>query len=119
MNSSAANPGSPMDTVKQAVHKFWNSAACGEDLYLRGRSAEAYAAQAQSRYLLEPYIDTFAEFRSAASRDVLEIGVGLGADHERFAREGARLSGIDLTERAIGHTRTRLQLAGLTSRLYM
>ena len=45
------------------------------------------------------------------------MGVGLGADHQRFAAAGARLTGVDLTERAIEHTRQRLAASGLSSQL--
>ena len=31
----------------------------------------------------------------ASGRDVLEIGVGLGSDHQRYAEAGARLTGVD------------------------
>ena len=48
---------------------------------------------------------------------MLEVGVGLGADHQRFAEGGARLTGVDLTERAIKHTQQRLTAFGLKSRL--
>lgn len=104
-------------SAKEQVRDFWDEAACGEDLYLAGTAAEDYAAQAEQRYALEPYIADFAGFAAAKDKDVLEIGVGLGADHQRFAAAGARLSGIDLTERAILHTRQRLALFGLASDL--
>jgi len=106
-----------MSSEKQAVHDFWQRASCGEDLYLEGTSRDGYVEQARQRYQLEPYIEQFAAFDSAAGRDVLEIGVGLGADHQRFAQAGAVLSGIDLTPRAIDHVRRRLQQFGLGSRL--
>ncbi len=104
-------------SAKEQVRDFWDEAACGENLYLRGTAAEDYAAQAEQRYALEPYIADFARFEAAKDKDVLEIGVGLGADHQRFAAAGARLSGVDLTERAILHTRQRLALFGLASDL--
>lgn len=106
-----------MDTDKRAVHDFWNAASCGETLYLQGSQAAAYSAQAATRYELEPYIPAFADFASARDRDVLEVGVGLGADHQRFAEAGARLTGVDLTERAVAHTGQRLAAFGLHSRL--
>lgn len=106
-----------MRSDKQAVHDFWNDASCGEALYLGGSEIAAYDAQAARRYELEPYIEPFADFAGAKGRDVLEIGVGLGADHERFAAAGARLSGVDLTERAVAHTRARLGARGLHSHL--
>jgi SAM-dependent methyltransferase len=43
--------------------------------------------------------------------------VGLGADHQRFAESGAELYGIDLTDRAVEHTRRRLADFQLASKL--
>jgi ubiquinone/menaquinone biosynthesis C-methylase UbiE len=106
-----------MDATKQAVHDFWNDASCGEALYLRNAERDSYASQARKRYELEPWIEPFADFAAARGRDVLEVGVGLGADHQRFAEAGARLVGIDLTERAVTHTRQRLSAFGLNSDL--
>lgn len=114
MARSSARLGS---SAKEQVRDFWDEAACGENLYLAGTAAEDYAAQAGQRYALEPYIADFARFEAAKDKDVLEIGVGLGADHQRFAAAGARLSGVDLTERAVRHTRQRLALFGLASDL--
>lgn len=105
------------DASKQAVHDFWNDASCGEALYLTGKDREGYEAQAEQRYQLEPYISKFAKFDESEGRKVLEIGVGLGADHQQFAAAKADLSGIDLTERAIEHTRHRLACFGLRSSL--
>jgi ubiquinone/menaquinone biosynthesis C-methylase UbiE len=108
-----------MDTkqAKVKVHDFWDNASCGEELYLLSQDRAAYEAQAVVRYTLEPYIVDFADFKGARGFSVLEIGVGLGADHQRFAHSGAHLSGIDLTERAVAHTKRRLECFGLTSNL--
>jgi SAM-dependent methyltransferase len=102
---------------KERVREYWAAQACGEQLYLHGDTREAYAAQACKRYALEPFIFKFAEFDAWNNKRVLEIGVGLGADHQRFAEAGAECWGIDLTQRAVDHARRRLALAGLTSRL--
>lgn len=106
-----------MEIDKQTVHDFWDAASCGERLYLEQADREHFQHQAQIRYDLEPFIQPFARFDEAANQDVLEIGVGLGADHQGLAAAGARLHGIDLTERAIAHTRRRLELFGLYSEL--
>lgn len=105
------------DTEKQQVHDFWNDSACGESLYLGSADRAGYEAQAEMRYRLESFIPPFADFASAKGRKVLEIGVGLGADHQRFAEAGADLYGVDLTERAVEHTRRRLALFALLSNL--
>lgn len=108
---------SAVEAKLEDVRDFWDAASCGEDLLLRTETLEGYRQQSAERYRLEPYIPDFAGFADAAGERVLEIGVGLGADHERFARAGATLSGIDLTPRAVEHCGRRLALAGLTSDL--
>jgi SAM-dependent methyltransferase len=104
-----------VNPTKDDVQKFWEAQACGERLYLAGTDRAAYAAQAAMRYALEPYIPGFADFRNARAKRVLEIGIGLGADHQRFAEAGAVLYGIDLTARAVTHVRRRLAAFGLAS----
>jgi SAM-dependent methyltransferase len=104
-------------SAKQQVHDFWNSASCGEELFLLTENSSGYAHEMQTRYELEPCILDFANFEGARGQKVLEIGVGLGADHQRFAQGGAQLWGIDLTPRAIEHTRRRLTYFGLQSTL--
>jgi SAM-dependent methyltransferase len=107
----------PTISAKEEVRAFWDEASCGEALYLQGQTANDYNEQARVRYQLEPYIRDFAQFSDAKGKRVLEIGVGLGADHEQFARAGAILSGIDLTDRAVANTRQRLSMFGLKSDL--
>ena len=102
--------------LKTQVRDFWNRAACGEALYLQREDCEAFDAQRKRRYELEP-IREFADFPSFAGKKTLEIGLGLGADHQSLAEAGAILSGIDLTERAVGFTATRFKLFGLQSNL--
>lgn len=106
------------DINKQAVKDFWDEASCGEEMYLKGEDErKAFNNQAQKRYELEPFIIPFADFTSVKEKKVLEIGVGLGADHQKFAENGADLYGIDITERAITNTRKRFQLFNLSSKL--
>jgi len=106
-----------MNKAKQEVHDFWDQASCGEQLYLSGDGQDAYRKQSRIRYELEPYILEFAAFDAAKGQEVLEIGVGLGADHQCFAEQGAHLHGIDLTVRAVEHTRRRLSSLELQSDL--
>jgi ubiquinone/menaquinone biosynthesis C-methylase UbiE len=104
--------------LKQEVHDFWNRASCGE-VYAEGSEArERYETHARARYALEPYIRSFARFEEGAGRDVLEVGVGMGADHLEWARSRPRsLTGVDLTPLAVEHTRARFAAFGFDSRL--
>jgi ubiquinone/menaquinone biosynthesis C-methylase UbiE len=99
------------------VKDFWNESSCGEELYLKDENKKAYLNQSSIRYKLEPYILDFSEFKKSKGKKVLEIGVGLGSDHQKFAEAGAELTGIDITERAIMHTANRLKLFELSSDL--
>lgn len=102
---------------KEDVRDFWDAASCGEKLFLEGLDLTGFKKQAVTRYELEPFIASFANFEAALGKKVLEIGVGLGADHQRFAEAGAILTGVDLTARAIDMTRQRFKNLGLMSDL--
>jgi SAM-dependent methyltransferase len=106
--------------TKTDVRDFWEQASCGE-VYASGDSLAAQLeTQARIRYELEPYLAPFARFHEGRGKDVLEIGVGMGADHLEWAKSRPRsLTGLDLTERAIEHTRRRLGLAGHESQLHV
>lgn len=99
------------------VKNFWGAKSCGEALYLHGNQKISYELQRIKRYQLEPQILKFAEFEKYAEKNVLEIGVGLGADHQMFAEANANLFGVDLTSRAIEHVKNRFNLFLLKSNL--
>lgn len=105
-----------MTNLKKNVHDFWNEAACGEELFLKGETdAEKFKNQLKSRFEIEPYIPGFADFVNSRGKKVLEVGVGLGADHQMFAENKAILTGVDLTEKAVEYTQKRLEIFGLHS----
>jgi len=112
-----SHPGAVQSPLKQRVHDFWDAESCGES-YARVDNAYELSAQEQARYQLEPYIAGFARFDDGRGRDVLEVGVGMGADHLMWARSGPRrLVGVDLTERAIELSRARFEDHGARSEL--
>ena len=93
---------------KRAVVRHWEEEACGE---------RYGSAQERLRYVLEPEIAAFADFPSGRDREVLEIGIGMGADLLRWARAGARVTGVDITQRAVQLTKDRLRSAGMRAHL--
>lgn len=104
--------------LKSAVSNFWNIQSCGE-VYATGNSEQLfYQSFIKKRYQLEPYIFEFARFEDGRDKDVLEIGVGMGADHLQWAKSRPKfLAGIDLTSRAISHATKMLGLDGYKSKL--
>ena len=103
---------------KHAVQTFWDAAACGEVYAVGETRRQQLEEQATARYSLEPFIFNFAHFANGAGKDVLEIGVGMGADHLEWAKAHPRsLQGIDLTPRAVEIASERLRLFGFEPRI--
>lgn len=114
------SPSSGYEDALEAVRAFWDAQACGE-VYARDAKVPApdqLEAQAKARFSLEPYLEPFARFSEGRGREVLEVGVGMGADHLRWAQQDPkRLIGIDLTPRAVRFTGSRLRQHGLRPEL--
>jgi SAM-dependent methyltransferase len=99
---------------KRRVREYWEADPCGsEHATAPEGSPEFFAEVERTRYALEPYIASCADFEGARGLRVLEIGVGLGTDFVNFARAGAEVTGVDLTEHAVELVRRRLELEGL------
>ena len=103
-----AIPSKPV--LKANVKEHWERETCGTR-YGNETDRKSYFDEiSASRYELEPYIHSFADFQSASGKTVLEVGVGAGADFQNWCRHAAHATGVDLTERAISLTGERLQL---------
>ena len=59
------------------------------------------------------YLKSEAEFEYHRNEKVLEIGVGIGTDLISYAKNGAKVSGIDLSQEAINLTTKHFQTLGL------
>ena len=106
-----------MDAAKADVRQFWEATPCGTGDTRDLAEQEQHRELERMRDAREPFIPEYARFAETAGQRVLEVGVGAGTDHLRFARAGALLSGVDLTEAAIALTSRRLALEGLRSDL--
>ena len=102
----------------ERVHDFWNSESCGERYAIGNSDRDKFLAEEASRYRLEPYIKSFGNFEKLKNKNVLEIGVGFGCDHSQIAKnEPRKLTGVDLTKRAIENTAYRFDILKLKSNL--
>lgn len=66
----------------------------------------------KNRYLLE-----MVDFAAYRGKTVLELACGVGTDLVRFARAGAEVTGIDLSDTAIDLARKNFELRGLRADL--
>lgn len=105
-------------SLKDQVKDFWEDGSCGE-VYATGETdLEYFETHRKTRYTLEPYLPLFAKFEEGTGKDVLEVGVGMGADHVEWAKSKPNsLTGVDLTSRAVEHTKKRLSVYGFHSKV--
>src|SRR6185436_13063731 len=57
------------------------------------------------------------QFDDWRGKDVLDLGCGAGVEVVRFARAGARITGVDIAQSAITLARQNLEQQGLPARL--
>jgi ubiquinone/menaquinone biosynthesis C-methylase UbiE len=60
------------------------------------------------------YLPRLVDFAAFRGQRLLEVGCGIGTDLVRFARGGARVTGIDLAQTAIDLARKNFELNGVT-----
>jgi ubiquinone/menaquinone biosynthesis C-methylase UbiE len=107
----------PVQASEDASRHFWTGGQPG----LRFASAdvgsrEFFAEVETRRYSLEPHILDVVRFERWTGRDVLEAGCGIATDGARFARAGARYTGLDFSPAALELARRRFELESLSGR---
>src|SRR5450755_4449929 len=106
------------DTPIQAVREYWNSRPCNLRHSPKPVGTREYFDEVDARrYFVEPHILRFADFERWRGKRVLEIGCGIGTDTARFARAGASVTAVDLSERSLEIARQRMQIYGLADRV--
>jgi SAM-dependent methyltransferase len=80
-------------------------------------TAAHFAALDAYRLRKNAYLPRVVDFGAWANRDVLEIGCGPGLDLLRFARGGARVTGVDLAPVALDLARDCCRTAGVQATL--
>jgi 2-polyprenyl-3-methyl-5-hydroxy-6-metoxy-1,4-benzoquinol methylase len=104
-------------TITQ-VHDYWNTRPCNIRHSTKPVGTREYFDEVEARkYLVESHIPGFADFKRWHGKRVLEIGCGLGTDTINFARHGAQVTAVDLTEKSLELARQRARLFGLEDRI--
>jgi SAM-dependent methyltransferase len=100
------------------VRDYWNARPCNIRHSPQPVGSREYFDEVEARkYLVEPHIPAFAEFSRWAGKRVLEIGCGIGTDTLNFARAGARVTAVDLSEKSLELARRRADVLGLADRI--
>jgi SAM-dependent methyltransferase len=119
MRSSISRRPSIMDEA--TIQSFWDRHPCGDSqvggLEARRGDYEAFFRDYdRHRYDREAHILRCLDGIDFRGKEVLEIGLGQGADSEQIIRRGAHWSGLDLTPESLTRVRMRLRLRGLPHR---
>ena len=102
----------------EQVKDFWDRRPCNIRHSNKPVGTIEYFDEVETRkYFVEPHIPQFAQFEHWRGKRVLEIGCGIGTDTINFARHGAHVSGIELSEKSLEIARQRAKVYGLHDRI--
>jgi ubiquinone/menaquinone biosynthesis C-methylase UbiE len=111
-------PESFQETSITQVREYWNARPCNIRHSPKAVGTREYFDEVEQRkYQVEPHIPGFAAFEQWRGKKVLEIGCGIGTDTINFARHGAEVTAVDLTEKSLELARQRARVFGLEDRI--
>jgi ubiquinone/menaquinone biosynthesis C-methylase UbiE len=100
------------------VREYWNARPCNIRHSTAPIGSREYFDQVEARkYRVEPHIPAFAEFPRWNGKKVLEIGCGIGTDTINFARNGAQVTTVDLSEQSMELAKKRAAVFELSDRI--
>lgn len=104
--------------ARDEAQKQWNMRACGE-IEGEKNTLEYFENVSKQRYSIDdPWILDCFNFQNFNGLDILEIGIGQGADMMEFARAGAICHGVDITDNHLKLTALNAKLRGFDVNLY-
>src|SRR5271167_4341125 len=96
------------------VKEYWDGRPCNIRHSPQPIGTKEYFDEVEARkYFVEPHIPGFAQFEKWRGKRVLEIGCGIGTDTINFARHGAQVTAIDLSEKSLAIARERAIVYGV------
>jgi len=102
----------------EASRAYWDARPCNIRHSTKPVGTRAYFDEVEARkYFVEPHIPDFADFRRWKGQRVLELGCGIGTDTIRFARAGAHVAAVDLSQQSLAIARRRAEVFDVTSRV--
>lgn len=102
----------------ERVQEYWNRRPCNIRHSQQPVGTQQYFDEVEARkYFVEPHIPGFAQFERWQGKRVLEVGCGIGTDTMSFAKSGARVTAVDVSEKSLGVAKERARVYGVEDRV--
>lgn len=102
----------------EKVRVYWDRHPCNIKESLSKVGTRRYFDEIEAhKYFTEPYIPKFAEFERWQGKKVLEIGCGIGTDTINFARNGAEVTAVDISQKSLDLAKQRAKVYGLEDKI--
>jgi len=106
--------------LSEKIKNFWDERPCNIRHSNKEVGSREYFDEVEKRkYFVEPHIKDFANFANWKGKRVLEIGCGIGTDSINFARNGAELVCVELSESSLELCKKRFEIYGLNAKFYL
>ena len=107
-----------MPDANAPVRAYWNAHIHDLDVSQHAPGTPEFFANLDAYHFEKlHHLLRLVDFEGWRGRDVLDVGCGAGVEVVRFARAGARVTGVDIADRAVALTRQNLAQQRLDARL--
>jgi 2-polyprenyl-3-methyl-5-hydroxy-6-metoxy-1,4-benzoquinol methylase len=101
------------------VREYWNRRPCNIRHSSAAVGTRQFFDEVEARkYFVEPHIPAFADFPRWRDKKVLEIGCGIGTDTINFARNGAEVTVVELSEESMKVAQQRADVFDVADRIH-
>lgn len=102
--------------MEKEIKEFWNSRPCNVQHSKKTFLSKEYFDEVEEKkYFVEPHILPFAQFDEWKGKHVLELGCGIGTDSINFARAGAILTIVEISEKSLDICKERFNVFNLSA----
>jgi len=113
-NPEIQGRGGRPEATAEAVRAYWNVHIHDLEIATNPVGTKGFFEELDAyRYEKLDYLPRIVDFPTYRGKNLLEIGCGAGIDLVRFAKNGARVTGVDLSDVAIDLARKNFELNGL------